>query len=107
MHEDLVVIDHQHTNPLLPIIVFWVGLPDRHDAVDSIDEGVQEMRLELAVAEAIHDGDRLVEREGGSIYAVARERIENVGDGRDPGLLRDLLAPHPAGVAAAVPPLVM
>ena len=51
--------------------------------------------------------DRVLDREGLAVDAVAGERVEHVGDRDDPALDRDRLALQPARVAAAVPLLLV
>src|SRR5689334_4062861 len=51
--------------------------------------------------------DRRVERAARTVGAVARDRVDGIGDGEDPGPERDLVLAQPVRVAAAVPALVV
>ena len=61
----------------------------------------------MAAALFAHHLDGLLDREGLAVDAVAGQRVEDVGDGHDAPLDRDRLALQPAGIAAAVPLLLV
>ena len=83
---------------------------DAHAATGSMerDERFDDLRVERAGRRrrAIH-AERLLHRERGPVGTVARERVEDVCDGDDATLERDLVALQPPRIAAAVPALVM
>src|SRR5205823_4803278 len=73
----------------------------------ALAEGVDHIRIEL-LARLVDDlVDRFPPRPVAAIGAVARDRVECVGDGEHTRAERDLVAAEPVRITGAVPPLVM
>ena len=70
-------------------------------------ERVDYARVELRAAAAVELLQGLRGGTPATVRAVGEHRLEGVGDGDDPGLERDLLAPQPEGVAVTVEPFVV
>ena len=71
------------------------------------EERVENDGVELGSAPAAQQRESFGQREGKPVDAVTRQRVEHVGDGGDPALERNVLAPEPRRVAGAVVALVM
>ena len=83
------------------------ALGDRSHVVERLQEQIEHKRVELRPPALAHQRDRLVERKGGAIDAVARDGVEDVRDSGDPPLERDRLAGDAAWIAGAVEALVV
>ena len=92
---------------MLRVLLIRIRVANRRDLVHRAEEGVEQAGLELTAAKLSHDRNGLVERQSGAVHAVARQRVEDVGDRGDPGRLRNLLALQPPGVAGAIPPFMV
>src|SRR4029078_5672970 len=73
----------------------------------TVGESVDDCRVELRARVSLDLADRVAPGTGGPVRAVARDRVERVGDGEDARAERDLASLEPVRVAAAVPALVM
>src|SRR5688500_16280752 len=73
------------------------------DAAERLDHP----RVELPTTEGFQLRRRLVVAAAPAVDAVARHRVEGVGDGEDARVRIDLLAAQPRRVARAVPTLVV
>ena len=77
------------------------------DLVVTLEEHVDDFRVELRAAALAQDRERDVVRVGRLVRALARHRVERVGDGADPAPQRNRLAGEAGGIAGAIPSLVV
>jgi hypothetical protein len=78
-------------------------------ALEQAQERLGHLRIELRARVLVDLGHDRLERERLAVGAIARHRLDRVGDEDDPARQRDLVAAQPVGVAAvgAVEPLVV
>ena len=84
--------------------------PDGHlgdDAVDDLEERLHDDRVEVRPGVLRDDGDGLLVRPGLAVGPGRGQGVVDVGDGQDARRERDVLALQAAGVAGAVPLLVV
>src|SRR3989442_12225266 len=82
-------------------------VPDPAQRRLAAGEGLDHGGVELPPGLAVDLRPRLLPAAGCAIGAVARHRIQRVGDGEDPRSERDLLGREPVRIAVAVPALVV
>ena len=75
--------------------------------LDHFQERVKEHRIEVAAAFIAHHLQRLLDGERLAVNAVARERVEDIGNGHDAALEWDRLPGEPARISAPVPLLLV
>ena len=57
---------------------------DLEHLVERVEEDIEHHGIELRAAQQAHLGDRVGDRERRAVDPVARQRVEDVGHGRDP-----------------------
>ena len=83
------------------------GAPDVEYVVERAEEEVEQLGVELRAALLLHHLPGFVGLERRAVDAVGDQRVEDVRDGADSALDRDLIAREAGGVARAVDPFVM
>ena len=92
---------------ILAVVGRALGPRDLGRSPDDLREGIEDERVELAAPLLPHHRERPLHRQGPSVDAFGRERVENVRHGGDPALERDRIAGEAARITLPVPALVV
>ena len=82
-------------------------LPDDLQLVPGIEEEIEQLGVEMALAMLAHDRERMVDRERGLVDAFTGQGVERVSDGDDPAFQRNVLADESSRVAGPIVSLMI